>query len=190
MALEIFLCLAFFAYVSFSLKVYISFKNSGLLQGGENTTRYYLYVFFWPLYINPFKLLAEMLFKSYGDKGHTYIGWEGFLNVYNDIIKGKARYNKYSQFIFNLELPESPEPMFPKLKFASISIAIKGSIILYICHLSESPFQDETTSIYDFDKCQPIDHQQLINKLQTIKVSYRDIEKITNTINQKALNND
>lgn len=183
--LEIILFFTISAYISVSFKAYISFKSAGLLGNGEKSIRYYMYVFFWPAYTNPFKQIAESIFKHYGEEGHIYRGWGGLMNFYNDLVKGKKRYIDYAQFKFNLELPESPEPIFTKLKYASINIAKKGDSILYLCHLSESPMEEKAISNYDFDKCNPIDHQHLIDKLQQMKVNYKDIENITHVINKK-----
>lgn len=169
-------------YISVSLNAYMNFKKAGLLNNEKLARKYYMYILFWPAYTNPLKVLAEKLFQHYGEAGHTYLGWDGLKNIFYDVVKGSDRYKGYSHHKFNFELTKSPEQDFETIKYALLNVSKKGDSILFICHLSEAPLRGMNFSKYDLDKCKPIDHQQLIQKLQSINLKYEDIEKVTSTI--------
>lgn len=172
-------------YISVSLETYRVFRKSGLLNDPEQAKRYWLYIYFWPAYTNPFKLLAQNLFKGYGEKGHIYPGWGGLQNFLNDLFKGKNRYAKHCQYCFNVELTESPDDTFLNSKYARIHLAIKGKTIILICNMSDSPQKKRQASRFELDRSVRIDHQQLIDELQSLNVSHDDIEKISSAIHQK-----
>lgn len=50
----------------------------------------------WPYFFltekGPLERLSELVFKHYGDAGHTYFGTRGLKNFLNDVFKGKDRY--------------------------------------------------------------------------------------------------
>lgn len=179
----IFLC--FLGYLYVAIKSYISLKRAGILNHESLSNRYYRYIVLWPLYHNPFELIAEKIFKRYGDEGHVYPGWGGLKNFMNDRIKGPDRYEGYDHYNFHFELSKSPEPNFKKLKYVLINLSKKGNNILYMSHLSETPLRNIGLSIYDLDKCEPMDHQKLISELQSLNISYQDIETIIQNINKR-----
>lgn len=54
---------------------------------------------FWPYFFvtekKPIDRVSELLFKHYGDEGHTYFRDHGIKNFLRDVINGKNRYKNY-----------------------------------------------------------------------------------------------
>lgn len=181
------LILIFLLYLSVSLNTYKSFKKAGLFDGEiDQSKKYYLFVLFWPAYTNPVKLMVETIFKNYGDTNSTYTGWDGLKNFLNDIVKGRNRYKSYDHHTFQFKVEKSPDPDFEKFKQVFIHVAKKDKTLLMLCSFSEEPLKDFSFSRFELDRCGPVDHQELISKLQSLHVKYQDIEIVTAAIHRKG----
>ena len=171
------------AYVAKSFNIYKAFKKVGVLQHGESSKKYYFYIFLWPIYTNPFKLLAEKIFKRYGEQDRIYLGWDGLMNLINDLTKGRSRYKDYIHHVFSFELNKPPEPHLKKLKHAQINVSQKGEVFLFECQVSELPLEKTRFSIYDLDRCKPLNYQNLIKQLVSVGLKKQELETIIQKIN-------
>ena len=113
----------------------------------------------------------------------------GIKNFCNDLFKGRDRYKNYTNYKFNIELLKSPEPDIKTLMHGLVIISKRDESMIFGCRLSESPLNNMDISKYELDQYERINHQKLIQELQALNVKYKDIELITNTINQKDLEN-
>ena len=140
------------AYIIVSIKYYNAFKKTGLLEP-DKSREYYFYIFFWPYFklteTNPFEKIAELVFKNYGEKGVSYMGWGGLRNVYNDLAKGKHRYKNTKVFVLRFELKKPlKDSFFKSSKFVKLLITKQNKKYTYFCSLSDENFKDDSWSSY------------------------------------------
>jgi hypothetical protein len=178
-------------YLSVSLNAYLSFKKSGLLNSdNEQSGNYYMYIFFWPAYVNPVKLLATKIFSQYGDTNSIYPGWDSLKNRINDFTKGRNRYKSYIHYTFEFEVDKSPDPNFEKFTHVLVHIAQKDKKLLMLCNFSETRLKNFSFSRFALDRCDPLDHQKIIDKLLSLNVKHQDIEIVAAAIHKKDINNE
>ena len=147
--------------------------------------KFYLIIkpFLWPYYFvtekSPIERLSELLFKNYGDKGHTYFGSHGIKNFCNDIFLGKNRYKNFNTKKVIWTVDEEGEVYQSYLKLSEVK-KTKRAIITYATHknkyylhvvLSNREYvNDDNHSIsrFDLDECERLDFNGFKEKLLQI----------------------
>ena len=142
----------------------------------EATKKLAYRVLLWPFFFfadqSPFKRLAEILFKRYGDKGRVYYGYAGFKNFCNDLFHGKNRYANWTSMC--VELP--CDTLFADMpcRFVTVSIARNKTSNQMKCRFilgrSRSDSNTKQLSRYEIDSCSVKTIPELIAELDRINV--------------------
>ena len=182
--LELLLFLIPIYYILVSVKYYAIFKKTDLLKS-EKANRYYRYIFFWPFFkfveTSPFERLAYCLFKTYGEEGVIYFGWGGFNNLYNDLTKGKSRYENMKVFVLRFELKkpiQNNHPFYDGVKFIKLVIIKKNNNYIYRCGHSGEMAEDDSWSIYDMDDAPQLSKNNLIDELEELHLNENEIQDL------------
>ncbi|WED41995.1 hypothetical protein [Legionella cardiaca] len=135
-------------------------------------------VVFWPYYFvtekSPLERISETFFKHYGDQGCRYYGTRGITNFFNDLTKGKKRYQHYKiqHFVWKLDSPLYPKDNSDvKVGYAEIILAVHKDHCLFQMVLTDKPFRSRgKISRYMLDGCEKLSHAEVSNRLKTINV--------------------
>lgn len=131
----------------------------------------------WPIYLfiekHPLVFISELFFKHYGEKGHVYFGDRGIKNFFNNVFKGKKRYEHCKVTTLYWPLDKDVHHDFSFLDnqaYAKIVFTkIKDSHLLGIT-IAKEKRPETPISRFELDQCRRLDESTFKETLSKINV--------------------
>jgi hypothetical protein len=172
-----------------SINTYINMQSLGEHFGVDilNTKsgmKFYLIAkpVLWPYYFciekSPLERVSELFFKHYGDEGHTYFGSQGIRNFFNDVFRGKGRYDEAQvqlmcwpvcknskMWLGNREVFSEDKEVYAKIIYAQIN----GNYLLgIVLGNSMNDYHKASVSRFQLDECECLTQSKVIERLHEV----------------------
>jgi hypothetical protein len=172
--------------------------NRDLLLKRPDVKRYLIFKpILWPYFFvtekSPTERLSELLFKHYGDEGHTYFGNQGLKNFLNDLFKGKSRYNECQIKSLCWSIDKNSQDWMDYKKIFHddnlyahiIYTKIQDKYLLRVTWEKESnPRPIASVSRFDLDQCERLSEAEFKTRMKQINVT--EATRLCHDIKPKA----